>query len=151
MTLLSTDQAQRILDDNVSPWVKELGMRVEDVSETGVRLRVPFDARFVHSGGVTCGQVPLSVADAGTMLAISCAHGEMVPMATVTLNTSFMRAVASDLVAEVGILRAGRTMVFAEVSLNDAEGRLAGHATATYMLLPRTGPGEGRNAAKTGR
>jgi acyl-coenzyme A thioesterase PaaI-like protein len=52
-----------------------------------------------------------------------------------------MRAVASDLVAEVGILRAGRTMVFAEVSLSDAEGRLAGHATATYMLLPRPGGG----------
>lgn len=137
MTLLSTGQAQKILDDNVSPWVRELGMRVEAVSETGVRLRVPFDGRLAHSGGVMCGQVPMSVADAGTMLAISCRHGETVPMATVTLTTSFMRGITSDLVAEIGILRAGRTMVFAEASLSDAEGRLAGHATATYMLLPR--------------
>jgi uncharacterized protein (TIGR00369 family) len=134
---LAIEPAQAILDANVSPWVKELGMRVEGVDEGGVRIRVPFQDRFVHSGGVVCGQVLMSVADAGTMLAINCARGEPVPMATVTLSTSFMRGVTSDLVAEVRILRAGRTMVFAEIAMRDAEDRLAGHATATYMLLAR--------------
>jgi uncharacterized protein (TIGR00369 family) len=138
---LSTEQAQAILDDNVSPWVRKLGMRVEDAGESGVRIRVPFASRLVHSGGVICGQVPMSVADAGTMVAISCANGGMVPMATVTLTTSFMRAVTSDLIAEVRLLRAGRTMVFAETSFRDADGKLVGHATATYMLLPRGGAG----------
>jgi uncharacterized protein (TIGR00369 family) len=140
---LTTLQAQKILDDNVSPWVRELGMRVEDVGEDGIRIRVPFHKRFVHSGGVVCGQVPMSVADAGTMLAITCRQGEMVPMATVTLNTSFMRAINSDLLADVAILRGGRTMVFAEVRISDGEGRLAGHATASYMLLPRAEAGAG--------
>jgi uncharacterized protein (TIGR00369 family) len=136
---LSIEQAQAVLDDNVSPWVKELGMRVEAAGEDGVRIRVPFARRLVHSGGVVCGQAPMAVADAGTMLAICCAKGGMAPMATVTLTTHFMRGVTSDLLAEVRILRAGRTMVFAETSFRDAEARLVGHATATYMLLPPGG------------
>jgi uncharacterized protein (TIGR00369 family) len=136
---LPIERAQSILDDNVSPWVKELGMRVEGVDDGGVRIRVPFQDRFVHSGGVVCGQVLMSVADAGTMLAINCAKGGIVPMATVNLATSFIRGVTSDLVADVRILRAGRTMVFAEIAMHDAEHRLAGHATATYMLLQRDG------------
>jgi acyl-coenzyme A thioesterase PaaI-like protein len=48
-------------------------------------------------------------------------------------------------VADIALLRSGRTLVFAEIRLGDGDGRLAGHATASYMLLPRaSAPGGGR-------
>lgn len=118
MAQLSLKAAQKILDDNVSPWVRELGMKVEAMDGGDCHIRVPFDSKLVHSGGVICGQTFMSVADAGAMLSIVATLGEMPPMATVSLNISFMKGAAdTDLLAHCITLKAGRRMVFGETNL----------------------------------
>jgi uncharacterized protein (TIGR00369 family) len=96
----------------------------------------------VHGGGVLCGQTLMAAADTAMVLAISSQLGGFRPMTTVQLQTSFLRPIAGSQAETVGqvrvvarVLRAGKSLVFGEVEVLDAQGRLAAHSTTTYALL----------------
>ncbi len=86
-------------------------------------LALPVAPRFVHGGGVLCGQTLMAAADTAMVLAISQHIGGFRPMTTVQLQTSFLRPVPGD-TAEVmlvaRVLRAGKSLVFGEVQALDA-------------------------------
>ena len=129
-------QAQEMLDGLVSPWVRQLNLQVEATGPEQSELRLPFDAAFKHGGGVICGQVFMAVADTAMVVALSAALGGFQPMTTVTLNTQFMRPVTDgDLRVIARILRRGKNLVFGEIEILDASGKMAVHATTTYALL----------------
>ena len=119
-------------------WVRELELEVRAVADDGVMLALPVRARHVHAGGVVCGQTLMAAADTALVLAISHRLGGFRPQTTVQLQTSFLRAVGRD-VAEVAvearILKAGRSLVFGEVTLRLPDGQVAAHATSTSALL----------------
>ena len=119
-------------------WVRLLDLRVLEARDGEVVLALPVVPRLVHGGGVLCGQAMMAAADTAMVLAISSRLGGFRPMTTVQLQTSFLRPIAGDggearLVARV--LRLGKSLVFGEIELLDAAGRLAAHATTTYALL----------------
>jgi len=129
---------QELLRTMVSPWVTELDLRLLEARPGEVVLALPVVPRLVHGGGVLCGQAMMAAADTAMVLAISSQLGGFRPMTTVQLQTSFLRPIAGDggearLVARV--LRLGKSLVFGEIELLDAAGRLAAHATTTYALL----------------
>ena len=129
---------QELLRTMVSPWVTELDLRVLEARAGEVVLALPVAPRLVHGGGVRCGQAMMAAADTAMVLVISSQLGGFRPMTTVQLQTSFLRPIAGDggearLVARV--LRLGKSLVFGEIELLDAAGRLAAHATTTYALL----------------
>ena len=129
---------QELLRTMVSPWVTELDLRLLEARPGEVVLALPVAPRLVHGGGVLCGQAMMAAADTAMVLAISSRLGGFRPMTTVQLQTSFLRPIAGDsgearLVARV--LRLGKSLVFGEIELFDAAGRLAAHATTTYALL----------------
>ena len=129
---------QDLLSTMVSPWVRELDLRVLEARPGEVMLALPVAPRLVHGGGVLCGQAMMAAADTAMVLAISSQLGGFRPMTTVQLQTSFLRPIGGDsgearLVARV--LRLGKSLVFGEIELLDAAGRLAAHATTTYALL----------------
>ena len=129
---------QALLSTMVSPWVSELDLRVLEARPGEVVLALPVAPRLVHGGGVLCGQAMLAAADTAMVLAVSSQLGGFRPMTTVQLQTSFLRPIGGDsgearLVARV--LRLGKSLVFGEIELLDAGGRLAAHATTTYALL----------------
>lgn len=125
-----------LLDQVLAPWVKALKLSVEQVDATQTTLRLPFSEDLRHAGGVICGQVFMAAADTAMIVAISAALGGFRPMTTVSLNTSFMRAVrGGDVLIKARVLRSGQNLVFGEVELLDASGKLAAHATTTYALL----------------
>ena len=129
-------EADATLARVLAPWVRELGLRTEAVDASGVTLRLPFDERFRHAGGVVCGQVLMSAADTAMIVAISSALGGFRPMTTVTLTTNFMRPVIEgDVKVRANVLRLGKTVVFGEIELTGADGKLAVQATTTYALL----------------
>lgn len=129
-------QAQKMLDEIVSPWVGQLNLQIEALGPEQSELRMPFDGKFKHGGGVICGQVFMAVADTAMVVALSAALGGFQPMTTVTLNTQFMRPVTDgDLRVIARILRRGKNLVFGEIEIFDASGKMAVHATTTYALL----------------
>jgi uncharacterized protein (TIGR00369 family) len=121
-----------------APWVRDLDLRVLEARAGEVTLALPVTSRHVHEGGVLCGQTMMAAADTAMVLAVMTKLGGFKPMTTVQLQTSFLRQVAGTsgtarVVARV--LRMGRSLVFGEVQLIDADDELAAHATTTCALL----------------
>ena len=121
-----------------APWVRDLDLRVIEARAGEVTLALPVTSRHVHEGGVLCGQTMMAAADTAMVLAVMTKLGGFKPMTTVQLQTSFLRQVAGTsgtarIVARV--LRMGRSLVFGEIQILNADDELAAHATTTYALL----------------
>lgn len=133
---------QDLLAQVTAPWVRELDLRLLEARSGEVVLALPVAPRHVHGGGVLCGQTMMAAADTAMILAISSQLGGFKPMTTVQLQTSFLRPIAgsqtetsSEARVVARVLRLGKNLVFGEVEVQDAAGRLAAHATTTYALL----------------
>ena len=135
---MTIPELQTLYAEVFAQWVRELELEVRATSDDGVTLALPVRARHVHAGGVVCGQTLMAAADTALVLAISHKLGGFRPQTTVQLQTSFLRPVGKD-VAEVAvearILKAGRSLVFGEVTLRLPDGQVAAHATSTSALL----------------
>jgi uncharacterized protein (TIGR00369 family) len=136
-TMLTVEQANRILDENFAAWVLELRLDVESVDKMSARLRLPFSERLVRVGGTICGQALMSFADTAMVIAVSAASGGFRPMTTVGQTISFMRPIANaDVIAEAKVLRLGKTLAFGEIDLRAGDrDDLAAHVTTTYTIL----------------
>ena len=84
----------------------------------------------------------MAAADTAMILAIATQLGGFQPMTTVQLQTSFLRPIPGSRTEPAGdarvlgrVLRLGKNLVFGEIEVQDAGGRLAAHATTTYALL----------------
>ena len=131
-------ELQALYAEVFAEWVRALELEVRAAAGDTVMLALPVRARHVHAGGVVCGQTLMAAADTALVLAISHRLGGFRPQTTVQLQTSFLRPVGKD-VAEVAvearILKAGRSLVFGEVTLRLPDGQVAAHATSTSALL----------------
>jgi uncharacterized protein (TIGR00369 family) len=132
------EMLEQALEHIVAPWVRELELRVLEARAGQVTLALPVTARHVHEGGVLCGQTLMAACDTAMVLAVMTRLGGFKPMTTVQLQTSFLRPVPGQsgtarVVARV--LRMGRSLVFGEVQVINADDELAAHATTTYALL----------------
>jgi len=119
-----------------APWITAMDIEVLTVDPDGISLRVPVRREYVHVGGVMCGQAAMAMADTAMVLALAARLGGFRPMTTVQLQTSFLRPVSGDhCIVTARVLRAGKTMAFGSIDIEDHEGRLAAQATTTYALL----------------
>jgi uncharacterized protein (TIGR00369 family) len=121
-----------------APWVRELDLRLLDARAGEVTLALPVTSRHVHEGGVLCGQTMMAAADTAMVLAVMTRLGGFKPMTTVQLQTSFLRQVAGTSGAArvvARVLKMGKTVVFGEIQVWNADDELAAHATTTYALL----------------
>jgi uncharacterized protein (TIGR00369 family) len=124
-----------ILADNFAPWVKDLGLRVEETGADFATLRLPWSDRLAREGGAMSGQAMMAAADTATVIAISSARGGFCPMTTVQLSTTFQRPVlGKDVLVTSRLTKLGRTLAFADITLT-AEGAVVAHATTVYALL----------------
>ena len=133
---MTVDEGQRILADNFAPWVLALGLKVVACESGEARLSMPFSPALVRVGGTICGQALMAAADTAMVIAISAALGGFRPMATVSQNTSFMRAISGvDVEITARVLKPGRSLVFGEIEMRAAgDERLSAHVTTTYAL-----------------
>lgn len=134
---VTPEEGNTILKDYFAPWVRSLGLSVEEVGERHAVLRLPWSSALAREGGGMSGQALMAAADTATVIAIASARGGFVPMTTVQQSTSFQRAVMGvDVLVEVRITKLGRTLAFADVTLTaDGAQEPAAHATTVYALL----------------
>lgn len=130
------EAARGWLRDLFAPWVQALNLQVTRAVPGEVVLRLPFDPSLCREGGTICGQALMAAADTAMVLAISAQLGGFKPMTTVSLTTSFMRAVAGgDVTVTARVLKPGRTLTFGEIEMAGGDGKLAAHVTTTYAML----------------
>ena len=128
--------ANAIFERVLAPWVKQLGLVVEAVDPESTVLVLPDAAHLKHSGGVVCGQVLMAAADSAMVVAFSAALGGFRPMTTVNLNTTFLRPVShGDMRIRARVVRVGKSLLYGDVDIFSADGKLAAHATTTYALV----------------
>jgi uncharacterized protein (TIGR00369 family) len=124
-----------ILAENFAPWVRDLGLTVEEMGADHATLRLPWSDRLAREGGAMSGQAMMAAADTATVIAISSARGGFCPMTTVQLSTTFQRPVlGKDVLVTARLTKLGRTLAFADVTLT-AESVLIAHATTVYAIL----------------
>jgi len=128
--------ANAVLERVLAPWVKELGLVVEAVSPGETTLRLPAADRLKHAGGVVCGQVFMAAADTAMVVAFSAALDGFRPMTTVNLNTTFLRPVShGDMRVVARVVRTGKSLLYGDVDIVGADGKVVVHATTTYALV----------------
>ncbi len=128
---------ERWLQENFAAWVRALQIRVEAVEPGFVRLSIPAGEEVARVGGIVCGQAMMTLADTAMALALAAGRGAFVPTITVTQTTSFLRPARGErLWAEARVVRAGRTLVYGEITLHAGDAaRPVAHAVSTYMVL----------------
>jgi uncharacterized protein (TIGR00369 family) len=138
------DDARRILDDVFAPWIKDLALRIESITEDAAedsfpvaRLRLPFSERLCRDNGVVCGQALMAFADTAMVIALVAANSGYRPMTTVDQTTHFMRPVAcSDVLADARVVRLGRAMSFGRVTLTGAQdGKPVAMVSSAFAML----------------
>ncbi len=129
---------EAILVGLAADYVKQLALRVDEVSTGRVVLSMPMAPSLVHSGGVLCGQAIMAAADTAMLMAMIAQLGEFRPMTTVQLQTSFVRPVPNSVESVrivATVLRHGKSLSYGEVAFSTPDGKLAAHATTTYALI----------------
>ena len=135
---MSPEALEEILEANFAPWVRDLNLTVMEATGTQVHVKLTPSERLDRVGGIVSGQALMAAADTVMVLAFASAAGELVPSATVDMNTSFLRPAkgGQPLVVRAELVRVGRTMGFARAEIQDAESRkLVATATGTYALF----------------
>ncbi|MEP4380384.1 MAG: PaaI family thioesterase [Alphaproteobacteria bacterium] len=137
MSEFTRDDAQHILDTVMTPWLDELGMTVEELTQNGAVVRLPWDARISRDGGLVTGQALMSFADAAMVVVISSAIGGFEKMATIDMTTSFLAAAYNtDILARGEVLRRGKRMVYGRIDLEAADtGEPIALIQTTWTLL----------------
>lgn len=137
MSEFTRENAQSILDTVMTPWVDELRMTVEDVTDNGAVVRLPWNARIARDGGLITGQALISFADAAMVVVISSALGRFQKMATIDMTTSFLTpAFNTDVLARGEVIRMGKRMVYARMELETADsGETVALIQTTWTLL----------------
>lgn len=137
-TTLTTAEADKILADNFAPWVRDLGLTVEETGGRHAVLRLPWSDRLAREGGALSGQALMAVADTATVIAVSAARGGYGPMTTIQQSTTFQRAViGADVLVTATVTKLGRRLAFTDVEMSaddGGDGGPAARATTVYAF-----------------
>ena len=129
--------AEALLASVFAPWVQDLGLSVESIDKDSAVVRMRFSEKLCRDNGVVCGQSLMALADTASVVAVCVAAGEYFPMTTVDQTSHFMRpALRADLLAEARVMRIGKTMAYASVSIRtDNDERPVAMAQTAIALL----------------
>ena len=108
-----------------APFHQWPGLGVEEVTEDGIRITMPWREEFVvnRDAGYAHGGVLATLIAMATNYALAAKLGA--PFPTTDLRVDYHRAtLESELSAAARVIRLGRTFSTAEASVCDAEGRL---------------------------
>ncbi len=128
---------EAVLAERFAPWVQSLALRVVQVDDGVLTLRLPQNNALSRDGGTLCGQAMMAATDTAVVLALVAHFGEFRPCTTVQQSTSFVRPLsAQDALVTVRLTRVGNSMAFAEVDIVGAsDGKTAARASTVYALL----------------
>ena len=138
-TIINIETANAQLKEVFAPWLLDLNLLVETIGNNQVEVRLPHSEDLCRSHQVICGQAMMALIDTCMVFVCYLAQGSYGNCTTVSQNTSFMRPViGQDIIATGRVVKAGRQLVFGEVSLRSAgDDRVVCQGTSTYMVLPK--------------
>ena len=135
---INTETANKKLTEVFSPWIQQLNLQVTFIGGNEVKLMMPANETLCRSGGIICGQALMSLIDTSMVFVCYLGMGNYSDCATVSQHTTFMRpAIGADIIATGKLIKAGRTLIFGEVTLCTSDDpRPVCSGTLTYAVLP---------------
>ena len=135
---ISIAEFERLARDKL-PLVGHYGMRVELIEAGRVVMRMPCADDVLRPGGTVNGPAMVALADVAMYALVLSLIGPVEAAMTTSLNANFLRRPrGADLIAEATILKLGKRLAVAEVTIFAAgETEPSAHVTATYSIPPR--------------
>ena len=133
MTVMDARSLQRLLDDVDADFYV-----VEEVTDDGVRLRLPATSAHIRPGGTISGPALMALADAVAWVAVLAQIGPVVAAVSSSLHIDFLRRVPPvDVIGDGRVLKLGRSLAVIDVSIRPAdEEALVAKAQVTYSIPP---------------
>lgn len=128
------DDLQQLIE--MMPFAAGLGLRLEAATPAEVRARLAWSAELCTTGGILHGGALMALADSlgGVCAFLNLPEGART--ATVSSNTSFMRAVREGEVTAVATpLHVGRTTIVVQTLIRDGGGRSVAQTTQVQAVL----------------
>ena len=134
-TAMDVAELQAFLD---GAFPNDLPYVVEEVSETGLRMRLSVTESNARPGGTVSGPSLMALADCAAWLAIVGHIGPVALAVTTSLHIDFLRKPALvDVVATGTLLKLGSRLGVVDVALHSvADGALVAKAQVTYSIPP---------------
>lgn len=119
-----------------SPYVGHLGMRLVEMQPDSATLALPFTEALITIGTVVHGGAIASLIDTTAMVAAwSGAMPEKLRGTTVGMTVNYLTAANSeDLQATANVLQRGKSLVYLDVEVRSASGKLVAKGLVTYKL-----------------
>jgi uncharacterized protein (TIGR00369 family) len=119
------------------PFAQQLGMTVDEASADRVVARLAWTPQLCTVAGVMHGGALMSLADTAGALVAFLGLPDGAATATITSTTQLLRPVTGGTVRAVAVpLHRGRTVVTAQTSLYDDDGRLVAQTTQVQAVRP---------------
>jgi uncharacterized protein (TIGR00369 family) len=110
---------------------------IESVGENAATVRMQADPSMIRPGGTVSGPSMFKLADLAIYAAVLARLGPNgIEAVTTSMTMNFLRRPApGDLVARVRVLKFGRRLVVAEVTMTSGDApEIVAHATGTYAV-----------------
>ena len=131
------NEAQKLLTTVTAPWVQELDLQVNSISDWKCKFTLGYSKKLVRAGDIICGQAIVSAADTAMIVAVISAIGEYQEITTVDISCKYLRPLLRrGGSVETEILKLGKRLVVGRIIVTDMEtDKLAAEISCTYARL----------------
>ena len=131
------NEAQNLLKTVTAPWIQDLDLQVDSISELKCKFTLNYSEKLVRAGDIMCGQAIVSAADTAMIVAVISAIGAYQEITTVDISCKYLRPLLREGgEVETEILKLGKRLVVARIIVTDIESdKLAAEISCTYARL----------------
>lgn len=145
---MSAERIRQLLHmfNQTVPIARTFGMTLSYTEEGNAVVDLPYNPDLDHGLGGVHGGVYATLLDTAGWFTAAASHDESSWMATAEISIHFLAPVERTPLRATGrLIKGGRRQDVAEMHLYDGRGQLVGHATGTFILLPKVSlPAAGR-------
>ena len=127
----------RVFTEEMVPQLKELGVKLLDVSHNGMRIRVPFQDHFVFDpdSGIVHGGLITIMLDSVCGFSVFLKTKEVAPIATVDYRIDYLQSSVPnrDFIADATCYAVTRNIAFSRGTVYQDGGEPIAHVVATFM------------------
>ncbi len=118
------------------------GMQLSFTDAGNAVIDLPYNPQLNHARGGIHGGVYATLLDSAGALTAAVHHDSSGWLATSELSIHFLLPAERTALRAMGtIIKHGRRQDIVEMELHDAAGRLVGHATGTFVVIPKENKG----------
>ena len=118
-----------------SPFYEHLALELESLGDGKCVIRLPFARHFANSRDEVHGGIAASLLDITLSQAVRSTLAGPTNIATISMTMSYLAPAHGVLRCVGAVVRAGRSVAFAEGEVTDEKGRAVCRAVGTYRIL----------------